>query len=176
VKLFELVIAQAAEGMATDDLKLLLSMTVSAEPDLCMGLLALVRSIVKTPGAVVAHPGESGLFWTALTSLMPQAQPQQFIQLVEVLIELHGIGAIRGLTRTLHAELLIYEMTPALTCTEVLNYLIVRINEDALWDFVPLACFIAMNMSDDDAAELVSRPITSQSYRDFGSRRSPFAR
>jgi hypothetical protein len=86
---------------------------------------------------------------------MPKATPQLFVQLIEALLELHDLELIRTLSLTLHAEILIHELTAALARLEVLRYLTMRINERGLYDFVPLAAFIAMNIGDDAIAQFI---------------------
>jgi hypothetical protein len=81
--------------------------------------------------------------------------------MVEVLLELHALQLI-PLARRLHAEIILHEMTPALACSEVLSYLTARINEDSLFEFVPLCCFIAINLGDNATAEFIVRLLPHQ--------------
>jgi hypothetical protein len=81
-KLLELVLEQAPDGIATEDLKLLVSASVNAPPDLCKELLAFIRRILMIAGQRLQQQSANGLFWTALTSLLPKANAnaQMFIQ------------------------------------------------------------------------------------------------
>jgi hypothetical protein len=125
-RLLELVLVQARAGIGLDELKLLLSMAITATGDYCHELLGLIRSVLMVAGRALQALPDDGMFWTTLTSLMP------FIQMVEVLLEVHALGLIRPLSRQLHAEMIIHEVTPTLVDRDVLSFLTARVNEGAI--------------------------------------------
>jgi hypothetical protein len=150
----ELLVCQANDFLTSEELQSLVSSCLASTDTQAAEILVILMEIVRFNGAI-SNLTEDLTFVTALQGLNGRNCPQLFIKVLDLTIEMHAKGLLSDLPVEVHCNQLLQGMTSSIATVDVLHFLTMKIKDHNLIEFIPLCCFIALNLGDSDIADFI---------------------